>query len=140
MRGEKLTKKWRLIKLSRMHYSDFAVRFIEEMLEDNERLHDFSVKYGMEKGAEVKRNLHLKDFSDVAEFLSMITGVRVSEKEGGVVFDGCPSREMTEVRKTVICTGFLEGFFKVFGYDVEVNAACGEKCRVEVKKRTSSSR
>lgn len=133
MRGEKLTKKWRLIKLSRMHYSDFAVRFIEEMLEDDERLYDYSVKYGREKGNEVKRDLTLKDFAEVAEFLSMFTGVGVSEEKDGVVFDGCPSREMTEVRKREVCTGFLVGFFKAFGYDVEVNAVCGERCRVEVK-------
>lgn len=133
MRGEKLTKKWRLIKLSRMHYSDFAVRFIEEMLEDDERLYDYSVKYGREKGNEVKRDLTLKDFAEVVEFLSMFTGVGVSEEKDGVVFDGCPSREMTEVRKREVCTGFLVGFFKAFGYDVEVNAVCGERCRVEVK-------
>lgn len=139
MRGEKLTKKWRLIKLSRMPHSDFAVRFIEEVLEDDERLYDFSVKFGMEKGAEVKRNLPLRDFNDVAEFLGMITGVRVSEEDDGVIFDGCPSREMTEVRKGKVCVGFLKGFFGVFGHDVEVNAACGEKCRVEVKRKTSSS-
>jgi len=134
MKGEKLTKKWRLIKLSRTHHSEFAVRFIEEMLEDDERLYRFSVKYGREKGGEVKGGLHLKDFAEVAEFLGMFTGVGVGEGEDSVVFDGCPSREMTEVRKREVCTGFLVGFFKAFGYDVEVNAVCGEKCRVEVRK------
>ncbi len=133
MRGEKLTKKWRLIKLSRTHHSDFAVRFIEEMLEDDERLYSFSVKYGRDKGREVKKDLPLKDFTEIAEFLGMFTGVGVSEGKDGVMFDGCPGREMTEVKKKEVCTGFLVGFFKAFGYDVEINAVCGERCRVEVK-------
>jgi len=134
MRGEKLTKKWRLIKLSRKHSSEFAVRFIEEILEGDEILYSFSLRYGMEKGSEVKRNLPLKTFKDVAEFLGMFSGVGVGEEKDAVVFDGCPSREITEVRKKEVCKGFLEGFFKAFGYDVEVRAECGEKCRIEVRK------
>ncbi len=136
MRGEKLTKKWRLIKLSRMRQSDFAIRFIEEMTVSGDELYKFAVKYGREKGAEVKRNFPLDRLSDIVEFLGMLTGVGVRKEGDEVSFEGCPAREMTDVRRSEACMGFLEGFFSAFGFDVTVTLNCGEKCVVVVKAKT----
>ncbi|WP_456468156.1 hypothetical protein [Archaeoglobus sp.] len=137
MRGEKLTRKWRLIKLSRMQRSDFAPKFIEEYLSSvdgiEEMLYSYAVRYGVEKGEEVKRNITLKSFSDVAEFLGMISGVIVEKKNSVAVYSGCPSYMMTDVRKVEVCRGFIEGFFRAFNFLVEVRVKCGETCRIEVK-------
>ncbi len=134
MRGEKLTKKWKLIKLSKMQRSDFAVRFIEEIFDDGEILLEFARRYGREKGEDVGRSIRLETFKDVAEFFGMISGVRFESDESRVVYTGCPAYQMTEVRKQEVCTGFIEGFFQAFGVDVEVSLKCGEFCRVEVRK------
>jgi hypothetical protein len=133
MRGDKLTKKWKLIKLSRMRQSDFAVRFVEEVVVNGHELYEFALKYGREKGAEVRRNLSLQNFYDVVEFLRMMTGVRAVKEGEAVTFEGCPAREMTDVRRTEVCKGFLEGFFAAFGFDVSVNLKCGERCVVNVE-------
>ncbi len=134
MRGDKLTKKWKLIKLSKMQRSDFAVRFIEEVFDDGEILLKFSRKYGREVGEEVKKNLKLESFKDVAEFFGMISGVRFESDNRKVVYAGCPAHQMTEVRKQEVCVGFIEGFFRAFGISVAVSLNCGEVCRVEVKR------
>ncbi|WP_202319035.1 hypothetical protein [Archaeoglobus neptunius] len=136
-RALKVTKKWRLIKLSKMQRSDFAAKFIENCLNTVEGidilLHSFAVKYGREKGAEVKKSIPMKSIDDVAEFLGMISGIAVKKFEGYVEYTGCPSYSMTEVRRTEVCRGFLEGFFKAFNLSVDVELNCGEICTVVVR-------
>lgn len=131
MRGEKLTKRWRLIKLSKLHRS-FAVSFIEEAVKDSEMLYSFAVKYGKEKGFEVKRNFSFRELREVAEFLAMLSGVKIVKEGDSIIFSGCPSIEITEVRRDEVCRGFVQGFFSAFGFNVEVKVYCGETCRVEV--------
>jgi len=142
MRGEKLTKKWRLIKLSKMQRSDFAPAFIEECLRSvegiSEMLYRYSVRYGIEKGKEVRRNIALKTFGDVAEFLGMITGVNVDKGDNFAVYSGCPAYAMTDVKRNEVCRGFVEGFFKAFDLDVEVELACGETCTMRVRVKEES--
>lgn len=143
MTGKKLTKKWRLIKLSKMQKSDFAVRFIEDVLNaiegTDKLLYRYAVKYGLEKGKEVKRNIYLKSFGDVAEFLGMISGVTVQRIDDTAIYTGCPSHHLTEVRKEEVCRGFIEGFFAAFNFDVIVTVECGEKCKIKVVIKDTSS-
>ncbi len=136
MRGDRLTKKWKLIKLSKMQRSDFAVRFIEEVFEDGEILLEFARKYGEEKGREVRKNIRLESFKDVAEFFGMISGVRFESGEREVVYTGCPAHQMTEVKKQEVCIGFITGFFQAFDINVAVSLRCGEVCRVVVELQT----
>ncbi len=139
MRGSELPKKWKLIKLSKMQRSDFAARFIEEIFKDGSVLFEFARKYGEEKGREVRKEIRLKSFKDVAEFFGMISGVKFESERGRVVYLGCPAHQMTEVRRQEVCIGFITGFFQAFGMDVSVSIKCGEVCTVVVEMRSTAS-
>lgn len=139
VRGEKLTRKWKLIKLSKMQRSDFASRFIEDFFDAIEGLPEivqrYAMEYGLEKGHEVRRNINLKDFGEVAEFLGMISGTSVEKGRNAAVYSGCPAYMMTEVKESEVCRAFLLGFFSAFKMDVEVELNCGETCRVVVRPK-----
>ncbi|MDK2796219.1 MAG: hypothetical protein PWQ22_875 [Archaeoglobaceae archaeon] len=137
MKEEKIVQKWRLIKLSKTRPL-LASRLVAVLSEKfGDEVYKVAYDYGFEKGEEVARNLRIDGFGEIARFLSMISGVKVEEREEEVLFFPCPVNALEQIKSEKICKGFLEGFFRAFGILVEALPDCKEQCKISVRKTHS---
>jgi len=134
MKEERIAQKWRLIKLSKIRPL-LAYRLVSVLAERlGDEVYRIAFDYGRERGEYIAENLRLRDFGEVATFLSMISGVKIEKREEGVLFLSCPVNALEAVKSDKICRGFLEGFFRAFGIEVEAIPSCGDQCRIFVRQ------
>ncbi|MEM0303197.1 MAG: hypothetical protein QXT98_07260 [Archaeoglobaceae archaeon] len=137
MKEEIIAQKWRLIKLSKTR-PILAFRLVNTLSEKcGEEVYKMAFEYGEEKGREVMRNLKLKDFREIAKFLSMISGTRIEQKGEEIVFLSCPVNILEQVKSARICKGYIEGFFSAFGMRIEALPTCGEQCKILIRQTRS---
>ncbi len=134
MKEERIAQKWRLIKLSKIRPL-LAYKLVSALAERlSEEVYRIAFDYGRDRGEYIAENLKLKGFGEVATFLSMISGVKIEKREDGVLFLSCPVNALEAVKSDKICRGFLEGFFRAFGIEVEAIPSCGDQCRIFVRQ------
>lgn len=134
MKEERIAQKWRLIKLSKSRPL-LAFRLVDALSEKcGEEVYRMTFEYGEEKGKEVMRSFKLKDFGEVAKFLSMITGVKLERRGEEIIFLSCPVNILEQVKSARICKGYIEGFFLAFGLRVEALPTCEEQCKILIRK------
>ncbi len=134
MKEERIAQKWRLIKLSKTRPL-LAYRLVSILCEKlGDEVYRVAFDYGKERGEYIAENLRLRGFGEVATFLSMISGVKIEKQENGIVFLSCPVNALEALKSDKICKGFIEGFFRAFGIEVEAFPECGEQCKIFVRQ------
>ncbi|MET1124237.1 MAG: hypothetical protein ABWW66_03100 [Archaeoglobaceae archaeon] len=128
----KIVRKWRLIKLSRVQ-SEFLLEFFKECVERLEDARDVAkevaYRIGYQMGEEIA-SIKIENIDEALELVAMLSGVRSSA--GSV--ECCPLVVFADVRDADICKHFFEGFFAALGFEVEVDAVCGEAVSIRDRR------